>query len=127
MTEHATSPHPDSVLIRCWQALWIDHDTEAVLECLHDPYVRHGVDGAVTMTPRIYADHIRKVTGNLRGTSIEVGHLHEVDDMLYARFTLTGVNVTTGGNISIAWIGQYRLVDGKLAESWTLRQSDFAW
>ncbi|MEM8708483.1 MAG: nuclear transport factor 2 family protein [Actinomycetota bacterium] len=127
MTEHATSSHPDSVLIRCWQALWIDHDTEAVLGCLHDPYVRHGADGAVTMTPQIYADHIRKVTANLRGTSIEVGHLHEVDDMLYARFTLKGVNVTTGGNMSIAWIGQYRLIDGRLAESWTLRQSDFAW
>ena len=47
--------------------------------------------------------------------------------MLHARFTMRGVNVTTGGTIAIAWIGHYRLVDGKLAESWTMRQSDFAW
>lgn len=127
MAEHDFTDDVDSVLIRCWQALWIDHDAGAVLECLHDPYVRHGVDGAITMTPQKYADHVAKVTNNLRGTAIDVEHLHEVDDMLYARFTLRGVNVTTGGNISIAWIGHYRLEAGKLAESWTLRQSDFAW
>lgn len=127
MANAEPTAHADNVLIRCWQALWIDHDTDAVLGCLHDTYVRHGVDGAVTMTPEMYAGHVRKVTSNLRGTSIDVDHVHEVGDMLYARFTLKGVNVATGGNISIAWIGHYRLVDGKLAESWTMRQSDFAW
>ena len=35
---------PNNVLVRCWQALWIDGDTTPP-RCLHDPYVRHGVDG----------------------------------------------------------------------------------
>ena len=117
----------DNVLIRFWRALWIDSDAEIALECLHHSYVHHGVTGTVTMSPETYVGHVNKVTANLRGTSIDVDQLHDVGDMLFARFTMRGVNVTTGGTIAIAWIGHYRLVDGKLAESWTMRQSDFAW
>ena len=117
----------DNVLIRFWRALWIDRDAETALECLHNSYVRHGVTGTVTMSPETYVGHVDKVTADLRGTSIDVDQLHSVGDMLFARFTMRGVNVTTGGTIAIAWIGHYRLVDGKLAESWTMRQSDFAW
>ncbi len=118
---------PNNVLVRCWPALWIDRDTHTALECLHDPYVRHGVDGPATMSPEAYVAHVTTITSHLRGTSLDVDHLHEVGDMLHARFTMRGVNVTTGGTIAIAWIGHYRLVNGKLAESWTMRQSDFAW
>ncbi|MEL0001012.1 MAG: nuclear transport factor 2 family protein, partial [Acidimicrobiaceae bacterium] len=110
----------NNVLVRCWQALWIDGDTDAALGCLHDPYVRHGVDGPATMSPEAYVAHVTTITGHLRGTSLDVDHLHEVGNMLYARFTMRGVNITTGGTIAIAWIGHYRLVDGKLAESWTM-------
>ena len=117
----------DNVLIRFCRALWIDRDAEIALECLHHSYVRHGVTGTVTMSPETYVGHVNKVTADLRGTSIDVDQLHDVGDMLFARFTMRGVNVTTGGTIAIAWIGHYRLVDGKLAESWTMRQSDFAW
>ena len=117
----------DNVLIRFWRALWIDRDAEIARECLHHSYVRHEVTGTVTMSPETYVGHVNKVTADLRGTSIDVDQLHDVGDMLFARFTMRGVNVTTGGTIAIAWIGHYRLVDGKLAESWTMRQSDFAW
>ena len=88
----------NNVLVRCWQALWIDGDTDTALGCLHDPYVRHGVEGPPTMSPEAYVAHVSKVTSDLRGTSIDVDHLHEVGDMLYARFTMRGVNVTTGGD-----------------------------
>ena len=117
----------DNVLIRFWRALWIGRDAEIALECLPHSYVRPGVTGTVTMSPETYVGHVNKVTADLRGTSIDVDQLHSVGDMLFARFTMRGVNVTTGGTIAIAWIVHYRLVDGKLAESWTMRQSDFAW
>ena len=78
------------------------------------------------MSPEAYVAHVSNHQRPARHL-VDVDHLHEVGDMLYARFTMRGVNVTTGGTIAIAWIGHYRLVDGKLAESWTMRQSDFAW
>ena len=112
--------------MRCWQALWIDGDTHTALGCLHDPYVRHGVDGPATMSPEAYVAHVTTITSDLRHLARcrppARGRRHAVRPLHDAR-----VNVTTGGTIAIAWIGHYRLVDGKLAESWTMRQSDFAW
>ena len=117
----------DSILVRTWRKLWIDADPDGIDELIHDPYVRHSCDGDATMRPGEYADHITRITSHLRGTAVDVAHLAEVDDMIYARFTLRGMNLTTGSPVSVAWIGQYRVADGKLAESWTIRQTDAAW
>ena len=125
-TEDDTNPTA-SVLVRTWRALWIDHDTSGITDLVHDPYVRHTCDGDVTMSPADYGDHIARITAHIRGTEVDVAYLHEAGDMIHARFTLKGMNLTTGTPVSVAWLGQYRTVDGKLAESWTLRQTDAAW
>lgn len=125
----STEPTPteESVLIRTWRKLWIDADAAHIDDFVADPYVRHTSDGDVTMTPAEYGSHIARVTSHLRGTAVDVAHLTEIEDMIFARFTLRGMNLTTGTPVSVAWLGQYRTVDGKLAESWTLRQTDAAW
>ena len=117
----------DNILVRTWHKLWIDGDASGIDEFIHDPYVRHHVDGEVTMRPSEYGTHITRITSHIRGTAMDVDHLAEVGDMIYARFTLRGMNLTTGTPVSVAWLGQYRVVDGKLAESWTLRETDAAW
>ncbi len=127
-TSAAEHPTDDSVLVRTWRKLWIDADPTGIEELVADPYVRHSCDGsAVTMSPADYGAHIARVTGHLRGTEIDVAYLRQVDDMIHARFTLKGMNLTTGTPVSVAWLGQYRVADGKLAESWTLRETDAAW
>lgn len=117
----------DNILVRTWRKLWIDADPDGMHDYVADPYVRHTCDGDFAMTPAEYGEHIARVTTHIRGTEIAVDHLAQVDDMIYARFTLKGMNVTTGTPVSVAWLGQYRTVDGKLAESWTLRETDAAW
>ena len=117
----------ESVLVRAWRRLWIDADATGIDELIADHYIRHTCDGDVTMTPAEYGDHITRITSHLRGTAVDVAHVTEVDDMIFARFTLRGMNLATGTPVSVAWLGQYRTVDGKLAESWTLRQTDAAW
>ena len=122
-----TNSTDDNVLIRTWRTLWIDADPSGIVDLVADPYVRHTCDGDVTMTPAEYGGHIARITSHIRGTDIDIAHLAEVDDMIYARFTLRGMNLTTGIPVSVAWLGQYRTADGKLAESWTLRQTDAGW
>ncbi|MEM9202142.1 MAG: nuclear transport factor 2 family protein [Actinomycetota bacterium] len=117
----------DNVLIRTWRKLWIDADATGIEALVADPYLRHTADGDVAMAPADYGDHIARVTSHLRGTDVVIADLATIGDMIYARFTLEGINLTTGNPVRIAWIGQYRTVDGKLAESWTLRQTDASW
>lgn len=117
----------ESVLIRTWRKLWIDADPVGIEDFVADPYLRHTCDGDVAMTPAEYGGHIARITSHLRGTAVDVARVTEIDDMIFARFTLRGMNLTTGTPVSVAWLGQYRTVDGKLAESWTLRQTDAAW
>ncbi|MEM9464370.1 MAG: ester cyclase [Actinomycetota bacterium] len=126
-TPNPSDPVEDSVLVRTWRKLWIDADETDMASFVADPYIRHTCDGTATMSPSQYGEHIARITSHIRGTAVEVAHLSEVDDMIHARFTLRGMNLTTGTPVSVAWIGQYRTVDGKLAESWTLRQTDAAW
>lgn len=122
MTSNDTDP-----VVRLWQGLWIDGDDSAVVELLADPYVRHTTDGVHTHTPADYARHVCHVTRHIKGTGVTVDHLSHVDDITHARFTLTGVELTTGEPVSIGLIAQYRTEAGRLAESWSMRQTDFAW
>lgn len=121
-------PHDDNVLVRTWHKLWIEADPTGLEALVYDPYVRHSCHGdTVSMSPADYGSHIARVTGHLRGTEIDIAHLVEVDDMIHARFTLRGMSLTTGTPVSVAWLGHYRVEGGKLAESWTLRETDAAW
>ena len=122
MTTHDNEP-----VVRLWRHLWIDGDDAAVAGLLADPYVRHTTDGKQVTTPADYARHVCAVTRHIKGTDVIVDHLSKTDDITHARFTLTGVNLTTGEPVSIGWMAQYRSENGRLAESWSMRQTDFAW
>ena len=122
MTARATDP-----VIRLWEGLWIDGDDAIAVELLTDPYVRHTTEGTETHSPAAYARHICDVTRHIKGTAVVLDHLSHAGDMTHARFTLTGVNLTTGEPVTIGWLGQYRIEDGRVAESWSMRQTDFSW
>ena len=114
-------------VVRLWRRLWIDGDDTAVADLLTDPYVRHTSDGRQVDSPADYAHHVCTVTRHLKGTDVVVDHLSHAGDMTYARFTLEGINLTTGEPVSIGWLAHYRTENGRLAESWSMRQTDFSW
>lgn len=114
-------------VVRLWRGLWIDGDDTAVADLLNDPFVRHTTDGRQVDSPDDYAHHVCTVTRHLKGTDVVVDHLSHAGDMTYARFTLEGINLTTGEPVSIGWLAHYRTENGRLAESWSMRQTDFSW
>ena len=114
-------------VVRLWTLLWVDRDTDGAADLLADPYVRHSADGVHTATPAEYTRQVSQTTRHLKGTAVVFHHLSHDGDLTNARFTLQGVNLNTGDPVAIGWIAQYRIVDGHLAESWSLRQTDFAW
>lgn len=114
-------------VVRLWHQLWIDGDDAAVTDLLTDPYVRHTTDGRQIESPTDYAQHVCTVTRHIKGTEVVVDHLNHAGDMTYVRFTLLGINLTTGKPVSIGWLAHYRTENGQLAESWSMGQTDFAW
>lgn len=119
--------HEDDPVVRLWRHLWIDGDDHAVAALLADPYVRHTTDGRQVSSPAEYARHVCTVTRHIKGTDVLVAHLSHAGDITHARFSLAGVNLTTGEPVAIGWLAQYRTENGLLAESWSMRQTDFSW
>ena len=124
----ATTSHDDNdPIVRFWTRLWIDRDEAGVAELLADPYVRHGADGSHTTGPADYARHVCRITRHLEGTSVVFDHVGHDGTTTHARFTLHGIDLGTGRRVAIACLGHYRIEDGHIAESWSLRQTDRSW
>ncbi len=120
-------PQSESPLVRLWDQLWVHGSAEGIKDYVTDPYVRHSAAGTEVMTATDYAANVLSICRHIRGTGVVFDYLDQSDTMIHARFTLHGISVTTGDAFSVGWIGQYRLVDGRIAEAWTLRQTDFSW
>ncbi|MDG2029353.1 MAG: ester cyclase [Acidimicrobiales bacterium] len=121
-----TTDHRDLVA-RLWNEIWIEGDLDRLPEIVHDPYVRHTREGTVSSTPAQYARHIESAVRTIRGTEVQMHDAVVDGDILFARLNLHGVNIDTGGSVKITWLTQYRIVDGRIAEAWTMHQPDLDW
>ena len=114
-------------MTRLWQEIWIDNDFTRLQELVADPYVRHTRDGTVASTPAEYARHIESAVRTIRGTEVEIHDTATAGDIVFARLNLHGVNLSTGNAVKLTWLAHYRIVDGRVAESWTMHQTGLDW
>lgn len=117
----------EELVEQLWQRIWIDGDVDELSDLLTDPFVRHTRDGTRTMSLADYARHITSVVGSLRGTEVRFDHLASVDDHVYARLTLLGFNLATEKPMHVTWLAQYRIAEDRIAEAWTMHQTDLDW
>ena len=117
----------DNPVIQLWRTIWLDGHTHGLDDVLADPYIRHTRDGTASVTVREYIEHMRQTTRNVRGTDLSVEQLVEITDRTFARITLMGVNVTSGDPVMITIVGEYRLNEGRIAESWSMHQPGLDW
>lgn len=117
----------DNPVIQLWRTIWLDGHTHGLDDVLADPYIRHTRDGTASVTVREYIEHMRQTTRNVRGTDLSVDQLVEITDRTFARITLMGVNVTSGDPVMITIVGEYRLNEGRIAESWSMHQPGLDW
>ena len=115
------------LVTRLWQEIWIDNDFTRLRELVSDPYVRHTRDGTVSSTPAEYARHIESAVQSIKSTAVDIDDLTSVGDRVYARLRLRGVNLTTGDELHLTWLAHYRIVDGRVAESWSMHQTGLDW
>ena len=117
----------ETLVARLWDHIWIDGDFDDLDNLVADPYVRHTRDGTTSVSPAVYASHIKAATRTIRGTKVTVVDIASADDMVFARLHLDALNLDTGNSLRLTWLTQYRIEDGKIAESWTMHQSGLDW
>jgi hypothetical protein len=121
------SDPPDNPVIQLWRTIWLGNPADGLDDVLVDPYIRHTRDGTALVTIREYIEHMRQTTRNVRGTDLSVDRLVETTDRTFVRITLMGVNVTSGDPVMITVVGEYRLSEGRIAESWSMHQPGLDW
>jgi predicted SnoaL-like aldol condensation-catalyzing enzyme len=126
-TSPETTNANEDLVRRLWHTIWITGEVETLDQLVADPYVRHTRDGTVATSPVAYAKHLAGVVRTVRGTDVTIAHIGSVDDMVYARVHLDGVNLDTGNRLNLTWLTQYRIADGRIAEAWTMHLSDLDW
>lgn len=110
-----------------WRRVWLGADLDAVAELLADPSIRHSSEGTQSFTVAEFRDRIAKALEIIRITGIRIDALSVLGDTVWARVTMQAVSLATAGPMSITWMTQYRVADGRIAETWGLHQSGVDW
>jgi len=127
MTQEHGHSDGERLVREFWRLLWVERDLDSMIELLTDPYVRHNRDGTLSSGPDEYAERVASVVEMIRGTRIEFHDVAETADRVWVRLTLHGVNIATSTDTTITWLSVYRINEGRIAEVWSMHQTDLDW
>lgn len=115
-------------VVEQWQArAWGECDLSAVDELTTDPLLRHGPSGTQKRSHAELKDDLRQYQRALGRADITV-HDRVVDgDNVWSRVTMRGVSAATGDPRTVQWLQIHRVVEGRIAEIWTLYTNDVEW
>ncbi len=117
----------EDLVTRLWHTIWMAGEVDQLDQIVADPYIRHTRDGTVSASPADYARHLSGVVRTVRGTEVTIVDIASVDDMVFARIHLAGINLDTGNKLDLTWMTQYRIADDRIAEAWTMHLADLDW
>ncbi len=118
---------PEAVVRSYWERVWLRGDLDALAELVADPSVRHTSVGSETLTIAELRARLRAASEGVRVNEISFDALAAQGDTVWVRLTLRGVSLAAMSAVSLVWIAQYRVVDGRIAEAWALHQSGVDW
>ena len=129
----------ESVVRAYWERVWLERDLDALEQLVTDPVVRHTAEGTESLA---LLELRRRLTGafeTVRATEVSIDAVcvdsaNSVDSgdnangsIVWIRLTLRGVSLATAAPMSLAWLAQYRIEDGRIAELWALHQPGADW
>lgn len=117
----------EQLIRRLWEQIWFEGGLDRLDEVVADPYIRHTRDGTVSSSPAEYGLHLGSVVRMIRGTELEFHTIECVDDLVFVRLNLHGVNLDTGDVMRLTSLAHYRIADGRVAESWAMHQPGLDW
>ena len=116
-----------SVVRGYWQRIWLERDLDALEDLVADPTVRHTAEGTQTLTRAELRGRLAGAFEAVRVSEVSFDALTADGATVWARLTLRGVSLATAAPMTLAWIAQYRVSGGRIAEIWALHQPGVDW
>ena len=129
-SEHAASgsePSAESVVRAYWERIWLERNLDALEQLVADPLVRHTAEGTQRLTHREFRLRLACAFETNRTTEVNFDAVCAVGPAVWVRLTVRGVSLATAAPMSLAWIAQYRIEQGRIAELWALHQPGTDW
>lgn len=127
-SDHAAgAASAESVVRAYWERVWLERDLDALEDLVTDPVVRHTAEGTQSLTRREYRRRLADAFEAVRATEVSIDSITADGPLAWVRLTLRGVSLATASPLSLAWLGQYRIEGGRIAELWALHQPGTDW
>ena len=110
-----------------WERVWLERDLDALEDLVADPIVRHTAEGTETLTRLELRRRLAGAFEAVRASEVSMDALVADGDAVWVRLTLRGVSLATAAPMSLAWLAQYRIEGGRIAELWALHQPGADW
>ena len=110
-----------------WERVWLERDLDALEDLVADPIVRHTAEGTETLTRLELRRRLTAAFEAVRASEVSMDALVADGDAVWVRLTLRGVSLATAAPMSLAWLAQYRIEGGRIAELWALHQPGADW
>ncbi len=105
-------------LFNRWERVWNEGKFELVPSCVANSYIRHDPKGDRTVTRDDYAAEVAKIHEDRPDIRVVVYDHSFSGDRAWFRFAFKWTDTKTGKVQTQAGMQAYRVVDGKLAETW---------
>ena len=110
-----------------WERVWLERDLDALEDLAADPIVRHTAEGTETLTRRELRRRLAGAFEAVRASEVSFDAVTAEGNTVWVRLTLRGVSLATAAPMSLAWLAQYRIEGGRIAELWALHQPGADW
>lgn len=118
---------PEELIRTFWGRVWLRGELELIDELFAEPFVRHWAEGTQVLTRDEYRNRIADALDRSSPVSAHIDALDVVEDRVWARISSTRVAVATHQTMAVTWMQQHRIVDGRIAETWTLYETGLQW
>lgn len=117
----------ESVVRAYWERIWLERDLDALEDLITDPLVRHTAEGTQSLTLREFRHRLSGAFEMVRATDVIIDDITADSSAVWIRLTMRGVSLATAAPMSLAWLAQYRVEGGRIAELWALHQPGMDW
>ena len=118
---------PEEVVRSYWEQIWHRGHLEALEDLVAEPIKRHTLEGSETISRAELRARLIEVRKAVRFNEVVWDALVQSGTSVWVRLTLRGVSLASSSPMTVTWMAQYRVEQGRIAELWALHQPGVDW